>query len=91
MIGRSSARATEPSGISIRLAVVSSRLYDYKQQLALIDKVVAEIAALQLSTDSVTEDAVRQLHIDGAGSDPDSDALALIGSPLALTTIAGLL
>ena len=43
------------------------------------------------STDSVTEDAVGQLDIDGAGGDLDSDALALIGSPLALTTIAGLL
>ncbi len=38
----------------------------------------------------MTEDAVRQLDIDGAGGDLDSDALALIGSPLVLTAIAGL-
>ena len=37
----------------------------------------------------MTEDAVRQLDIDGAGGDLDSDALALIGSPLVLTTMAG--
>lgn len=42
------------------------QLIDYQKQLAPIDAMVAEIAALTLSVTKVTDDAVRQLAIDAA-------------------------
>ncbi|TMS50675.1 hypothetical protein [Mycobacterium sp. DBP42] len=44
------------------------QLYEYKQQLAPIDSMVREIAALRLSTSRVTDEAVRQLMVDAAGN-----------------------
>lgn len=44
------------------------QLLDYRAQLEPIDKVFAEIAALDQSSHRITDDAVRQLHIDAAGN-----------------------
>lgn len=44
------------------------QLQDYRAQLAPIDKVVTEIATLDQSSHRITDDAVRQLHIDAAGN-----------------------
>lgn len=44
------------------------QLQDYRTQLVPIDGVFAEIAALNQSSRRITDDAVRQLHIDAAGN-----------------------
>ena len=44
------------------------QLQDYKKHLGPIDAVCAEITALQASSLRVTDDAVRQLHVDAAGN-----------------------
>lgn len=44
------------------------QLQDYRIQLVSIDGVFAEIAALNQSSRRITDDAVRQLHIDAAGN-----------------------
>ena len=44
------------------------QLQDYKRQLAPIDAVFSEITALQQSSLRITDDAVRQLHVDAAGN-----------------------
>lgn len=52
------------------------QLHDYKQQLAPIDEMVREIAALHLSTTRVTDDAVRQLMVDAAGNTAKAGVVA---------------
>ena len=50
------------------LAELVRQLQDYRAQLTPIDKVVTEIGALDQSSHRITDDAVRQLHIDAAGN-----------------------
>ena len=44
------------------------QLQDYRRALLPIDAIFAEITALQQSSLRITDDAVRQLHVDAAGS-----------------------
>ncbi len=50
------------------LVELVSQLQDYRTQLAPIDAVFAEIAALDQSSRRISDDAVRQLHVDAAGN-----------------------
>lgn len=52
------------------------QLYEYKEQLAPIDNMVREIAALNLSSARVTDDAVRQLMVDAAGNTAKAGVVA---------------
>ena len=51
------------------------QLQDYHRCLDPIDRIFAEITALQQSSIRVTDAAVRQLHVDAAGSDLHADAI----------------
>ncbi|MEY8019163.1 hypothetical protein [Mycobacterium servetii] len=51
------------------------QLIEYQKQLAPINAMVAEIAALELSATKVTDDAVRQLAIDAASTAYKTDTI----------------
>lgn len=59
------------------------QLQDYKKHLGPIDAVCAEITALQASSLRVTDDAVRQLHVDAAGNALHSDTVDAVTAELA--------
>lgn len=52
-----------------QLVAIIGELWDYRCSMAPINALVDEISALTLSTERVSDDAVRQLRIDGAASE----------------------
>ncbi|WP_102144323.1 hypothetical protein [Mycobacterium hubeiense] len=69
-----------------RLVGLVVELDQYCTQLAPIDALVTEINALQLSAERVSDDALRQLHIDAVGSDLKRDTIANSAAELAELT-----
>ena len=59
------------------------KLQDYRKALAPIDVIFAEILALQQSSMRITDDAVRQLHIDAAGNTLHAGAVGAAAGELA--------
>ena len=50
------------------LVALVRQLQDYRKSLTPVDTIFAEIRALQQSSLRITDDAVRQLHVDAAGN-----------------------
>ena len=50
------------------LVALVRQLQDYRKSLTPVDAIFAEIRALQQSSLRITDDAVRQLHVDAAGN-----------------------
>lgn len=57
------------------LVTLVRQLQSYRQALIPVDVIRAEIAALQQSSMRITDDAVRQLHVDAAGNELHAGAL----------------
>jgi hypothetical protein len=65
------------------LLALVRQLQDYRKALAPIDVIFAEILALQQSSMRITDDAVRQLHIDAAGNTLHAGAVGAAAGELA--------
>lgn len=69
VVARRNAEITDAAGAAWdTLVSLVRQLLDYRTQLAPIDAVFAEITALDQSSRRITDDAVRQLHVDAAGN-----------------------
>lgn len=65
------------------LLALVRQLQDYRKALAPVDVIFAEILALQQSSLRITDDAVRQLHIDAAGNTLHAGAVGAAAGELA--------
>lgn len=65
------------------LVALVTELDAYRAELAPIDALVEEITALQLCSERVSDDALRQLHIDAAGNELKRSAIADTSAELA--------
>ncbi len=65
------------------LLALVRQLQDYRKALAPVDVIFAEILALQQSSLRITDDAVRQLHIDAAGNTLHAGAVGAAADELA--------
>lgn len=65
------------------LLVLVRQLQDYRKALTPIDVIFAEILALQQSSLRISDDAVRQLHIDAAGNTLHAGAVGAAADELA--------
>ena len=69
VVGRRNAEITAAAGDAWNTLVALVRqLQDYRKSLAPVDAIFAEIRALQQCSLRITDDAVRQLHVDAAGN-----------------------
>ena len=59
------------------------QLQDYRKSLTPVDAIFAEIRALQQSSLRITDDAVRQLHVDAAGNTLHTGAVGAATAELA--------
>lgn len=59
----------------LTLADMVQQLATYRDQLAPLDRQIAEIQALQRSTQNVTDDDLRQLNIDAASNELQTDTI----------------
>ena len=57
------------------LAALARQLQNYRKALVPVDAILAEIVALQQSSVRITDEAVRQLHVDAAGNALHTDAV----------------
>ena len=69
VVARRNAEITDAAGDAWNTLVALVRqLQDYRKSLTPVDAIFAEIRALQQSSLRITDDAVRQLHVDAAGN-----------------------
>ena len=80
VVARRNAEITAAAGDAWNTLVALVRqLQDYRKSLTPVDAIFAEIRALQQSSLRITDDAVRQLHVDAAGNALHTGA---VGAPL---------
>lgn len=65
------------------LVTLVRQLQDYRKSLTPVDAIFAEIRALQQSSLRITDDAVRQLHVDAAGNTLHTGAVGAATAELA--------
>ena len=65
------------------LVALVRQLQDYRKSLTPVDAIFAEIRALQQSSLRITDDAVRQLHVDAAGNTLHTGAVGAAAVELA--------
>jgi hypothetical protein len=69
VVARRNAEITDAAGDAWNtLVALVGQLQDYRKSLTPVDVIFAEIRALQQSSLRITDDAVRQLHVDAAGN-----------------------
>ena len=69
VVARRNTEITDAAGDAWNTLVALVRqLQDYRKSLTPVDAIFAEIRALQQSSLRITDDAVRQLHVDAAGN-----------------------
>ena len=69
VVARRNAEITDAAGDAWNTLVALVRqLQDYRKSLTPVDVIFTEIRALQQSSLRITDDAVRQLHVDAAGN-----------------------
>ncbi|QNJ90043.1 hypothetical protein HZU40_00655 (plasmid) [Mycolicibacterium fluoranthenivorans] len=69
VVARRNAEITDAAGDAWNtLVALVGQLQDYRKSLTPVDVIFAEIRALHQSSLRITDDAVRQLHVDAAGN-----------------------
>ena len=69
MVARRNAEISDAAGDAWNTLIDLVReLQDYRKSLTPVDAIFAEIGALQQRSLRITDDAVRQLHVDAAGN-----------------------
>jgi hypothetical protein len=84
VVARRNTEITDAAGDAWNTLVALVRqLQDYRKSLTPIDAIFAEIRALQQSSLRITDDAVRQLHVDAAGNTLHTGAVGAATAELA--------
>jgi hypothetical protein len=84
VVARRNAEITDAAGDAWNTLVALVRqLQDYRKSLTPVDEIFTEIRALQQSSVRITDDAVRQLHVDAAGNTLHTGAVGAATAELA--------